>query len=385
MEGTLRRFALMRYSKHSLTHNNIARFGIMPVIVLLLVLSSCHEILEKSLSGQDRVPGREDDIPGYYYENNYLPERVSAIKNALGAESIADDKIAFFWITDMHWEKNYNTRLSPSLIRFISQATGIDVLLDGGDNGNAPKTCEDVVCHLTDALGSNHVYSVTGNHELLGAYEMDHPLKHVNTSLRSHNNDIVFGDDDGSYFYLDDHNKKLRYVGLSTFGSYNGEKYTSAYNLEQLEWFKNTALDVSSGWTIIIFTHSLYYVNIKTDKLGPSPAGAEDFISVIDNYDGKGEIACVLMGHSHRDRIHIGSSGVPYIISSCDRYSPYSIDGIPDINIERIPGTITEQHFEVVVMDTVNKEVLLLPIGANARDGYDDEKGNEVNLRKVSY
>lgn len=56
-----------------------------------------------------------------------------------------------------------------------------------------------------------------------------------------------------------------------------------------------------------------------------------------------------------------------------------------DINVERIEGTISEQHFEVVIVDKVNRKVFLYTIGANARDGYDNNVGEEVDLRCVNY
>ena len=111
------------------------------------------------------------------------------------------------------------------------------------------------------------------------------------------------------------------------------------------------------------------------------PTGAYDFIAAIDNYNGSGKIACVLIGHTHRDRIHIGPSGIPYVISASDRFSPY----LDDINVRRIPGTISEQHFEVVVKKQGKKEIKMIGIGANARDGYDDEPGDEVDIRTFDY
>lgn len=135
-----------------------------------------------------------------------------------------------------------------------------------------------------------------------------------------------------------------------------------------------------SGWSIVIFTHTLYYVDIDSDKL-TAVSGADSFIGAIDNYKGNGTISCVLMGHAHRDRVHIGGSGIPYIISACDRHSPYR----GDINVERLKGSLSEQHFEVVVLDKSKREIKMFSIGANARDGYDDDPGKEVDMRTVNY
>ena len=70
-----------------------------------------------------------------------------------------------------------------------------------------------------------------------------------------------------------------------------------------------------------------------------------------------------------------------HTLSACDRHSTYH----GDINVTRVPGTLTEQHFEVVVIDKTHKKVRLFSIGGNARDGYDNEPGKEVDERVVYY
>ena len=87
------------------------------------------------------------------------------------------------------------------------------------------------------------------------------------------------------------------------------------------------------------------------------------------------------MGHSHVDRIHIGNTGVPYIISQCDRTEPYH----GDINVPRAPGTISENHFEVILIDKKKHEVRLYSIGSDARDGVDNEPGEKVDVRILKY
>ncbi len=340
-------------------------------VALLIVtnFSSCDRLSEEV---------NISDIPGYYFENNYLDNRVKAINDAI--EDCSDGCETFFWITDIHWEPDLNTRKSPMLIKYIASKTMVNKILNGGDTGNSQVICENAIAQLKNAIGSNRVYTVTGNHEIVDASRYESPFERVADELRGHNSDIVYGDGDRSYFYVDDNSSKTRYIGLSSFGLYINNECEPCYTPDQLAWFKNNALNVEAGWTIIIFTHALYYVN-SADKLIVSPMGANDFIDAIDTYNGSGTIACVLMGHAHKDRIHIGSTGVPYILSACDRYSAYN----GDINVVREPGTITEQHFEVVVIDKKEQRIKLFSIGGDARDGYDNDRGKEVDVRTVNY
>lgn len=353
-----------------LTMNN--RFhmrGLLFALLSLAIFNSCDD-----LSDEVEI----FSIPSYYYENNYLDNRVETINEAI--EECENGCETFFWITDIHWEPDLNTRKSPLLIKYIASKTGISKILNGGDTGNSQVICKNAISQLRNAIGSNKVYTVTGNHEINDASRYESPFKRVAEELRSHNTDIVYGDADKSYFYFDNDVTKTRYIGLSTFGTFSNNKYESCYTAEQLTWFKNTALNVETGWTIIIFTHALYYVP-SSDELKTIYSGANSFIDAIDNYTGKGIIACVLMGHSHKDRIHIGSTGVPYIVTACDRYSPYN----GDINVNRTPGTIREQHFEAVVIDKDARKIKLFSIGGNARDGYDNDPGKEVDVRILNY
>ena len=341
------------------------------LIALLTVtgFSSCDKLSEDV---------NVSDIPGYYFENNYLDNRVKTVNEAIA--ECSDDCDTFFWITDIHWEPDLNTRKSPMLIKYIASKTGVNKILNGGDTGNSQVICENAIAQLKKAIGSNRVYTVTGNHEIVDATRYESPFDRVADELRGHNDDIAYGDGDKSYFYFDNNSSKVRYIGLSTFGRYLNGDCEPCYTKEQLDWFKNVALNVETDWAIIIFTHALYYVD-TSDKMVVGVTGASTFIEAIDNYNGKGTIACVLMGHAHKDRIHIGSTGVPYILSACDRYSSYN----GDINVVRTLGTITEQHFEVVVIDKKKKQIKLLSIGANARDGYDNDQGKEVDVRIVNF
>lgn len=339
-------------------------------IFLKAILISCDEL-------PDSV--EISDIPAYYFENNYLDERVKAINDAI---SECDGEYeTFFWITDIHWEPDLNTRKSPLLIKYIAAKTGIDRILNGGDTGNSRVICENAISQLRKAVENNNVYTVTGNHESNDASRYEEPYERIAEELRGHNSDVIYGDDNKSYFYFDVREDKIRYIGLASYGLFFNNNYESCYTADQLAWFENTALNVEKGWTIIIFTHTLYYVAVDSDKLVTSLSGTNDFIEAIDHYQGNGTIACVLQGHAHRDRIHIGNNGVPYVVSASDRYSSYH----GDINVKRVPGTISEQHFEVVVIDKNKRCIKFFSIGAKARNGYDDDSGEEVDVRMVNY
>lgn len=342
--------------------------GIGYVIYLLLLwfISSCDKLPDESIV---------HELPAYYTENGYLDGRINEINRVMAQ---IDDCESFFWITDIHWEPALNTGRSPAMIHYIASQTGIDKILNGGDTGNSSVICSNAINRLRDAIGSEHVYSVNGNHEINDASRYEKPFERVHKALRGHCKDIVYGDRNKSYFYFDNSNSKVRYVGLSAYGLFMNNQYECAYTDEQLQWFKERALKVDEGWTIIVFTHALYIVNPETKRLYTL---SQAFIDTIDLYQGKGKIACVMIGHSHVDRVHIGKTGVPYILSQCDRTEPYK----GDINVERVHGTISEQHFEVVLLDKSKQMIRLYAIGSDAKDGMDDEIGKTVDVRIFNY
>ena len=342
--------------------------GIGRIIYLLLLcpISSCDKLPDESIV---------HELPMYYTEHGYLDGRVNEINCVMDQ---IDDCESFFWITDIHWEPGLNARRSPAMIHYIASQTGINKILNGGDTGNSSVICSNAIDRLRDAIGSDRVYSVNGNHEINDASRYERPFERVHKSLRGHCRDIVYGDKNKSYFYFDNSITKVRYVGLSTYGLFINNQYESAYTDEQLRWLKERALNVDEGWTIIVFTHALYIVNPETNGLYML---SQAFVDAIDLYQGKGKIACVLIGHSHVDRVHIGKSGIPYILSQCDRMEPYK----GDINVKRVSGTISEQHFEVVVLDKVKQEIRLYAIGSDAKDGMDDEIGENVDVRIFNY
>lgn len=240
--------------------NDNTGFVFRVLILILLILWGC-----------DKLPTKDsvNTIPEYYFTEGYLDERIKVINTTL--KNCSDNSEAFFWITDMHWEPDLNTRHSPALIKYIASNAGISKVLNGGDIGNSQIICSNAINRLRDAIGSNMVYSVNGNHEIYDASQYETPFERVYKTLRDHCNDITFGNQNKSYFYFDDLKSKTRNIGLSTYGLYLNNSYASEYGEEQLKWFQQVALNVEDKWTIVIFTHCLYYVDINSNLLYTTP------------------------------------------------------------------------------------------------------------------
>jgi hypothetical protein len=185
-----------------------------------------------------------------------------------------------------------------------------------------------------------------------------------------------------SYYYFDEPNKKIRYVCLNVFGS-------DGLDNTQREWVFNEALDVEEGWGIIIYAHAFFLLNAATDAVTLREV-TSDFIANLEAYNmnpnSKGEIIALFQGHVHRDRIYYTETArIPIISVTCDKYIIYYSSEVADTNVDRIPNTISENSFDVVVLNKTERKLYLVRIGGKARDGVGNEPGDEVEERVVSY
>lgn len=349
-------------------------------------------------------------IPDYYFANDYLDNKVDFIRNLM--EGCMANGDAFFFQTDEHWE--LNAQHSPALIKYIADRLNISRLFDGGDSTHEIANYR--LPHLNPAAidfnrlryktYNGKIIHAVGNHEYLTAgYSNEHQFDDVDFNnwidaayFNSRDYDgAKFGDSASHYYYIDNEQKKIRYIVLASFKQKStpiiggDNKYYSIaeidYNNEQLSWFTNTALNVEAGWTILVFTHFFW-------ALGRGELDGEGYIETISpyisatikpygramlQYEGNGEIAAVFMGHEHTDGIYtiddasVDLSGgsatgksIPCICTTCDAYNFDLWEGQKLYN--RTVDTITEQAFDVVILDKTQKKFTLVRIGAPAYD-----------------
>ena len=266
------------------------------------------------------------------------------------------------------------------MIEYMMRTLPIDTIVNGGDLFN-DGSYHNFVNDISKKLNTKRIYSTYGNHEFIN-YNTYNVVAYYNTI----SNGMVYGDAEKRWGYADDVDKKIRFINLCSFGERMQEtgSYTNPLLLdEQYNWFVNEALNVPEGFKAIVYTHSLYCGDDQT-KVLTKHSGADRYINAID--ENKDNMICVLIGHTHWDKIHIGTTGVPYVISQSDRRVPIGTEGVwSDINVDRTIGTTNEQHFEVVVIDKTNRTIRFFAIGSQSRGGYDDEIGELCDYRDLNY
>ena len=113
---------------------------------------------------------------------------------------------------------------------------------------------------------------------------------------------------------------------------------------------------------------------------------AQACMNVLDQYEGNGTIAAVIQGHTHRDRLATTPSGIPVIITTCDKnWQWISSTGDPDLLVDRSSGTIREQAFDVMILNKKERTITAVRIGCPAEGGTGNDPGEEVEERVVHY
>ena len=322
-----------------------------------------------------------ETVPSYYHDNGYIEGKFNAIETTMNGCIANGD--AFIFSTDQHW--GLNQQKSISLINLISKRCKIPRLFTGGDSADYASA------EFYDRLNKNFngkIYNVMGNHDWMSP---------TTTNELFNMADLGKGEQVGNpiehYFYIDNPQQKIRYIVLNAFVRLSGSSVVSGYNSDQLDWLTNTALDASSDWDYIVFTHW-----IGTMTAG-SASGVSDFRNALDAFNAdtshNGKIIAIIQGHSHYDAVFHTTGGIPIITTTCDKNVAWISGGTdmePWITSDRIAGTISEQAFDVMILNKSARTITAVRIGALAMNNVDIEPNSEnwtydgtLEQRVISY
>ena len=289
----------------------------------------------------------ENRLPTYW--ETYLNSKKQALMNADMA--VGRRGIEFAFVTDQHLE--YNAKKSPMVLKWLVENTGIRQAISGGDIITVSETKEEAVNYFNwCATNTKDIPCVNfhGNHDLNG-FAQDDAAKLTRDDLYpllySHNEDIETFSfvGNGINAYQDFENQKIRFI------------YCDIGAHQAIEtWF--TELD--SSWTIVVFAH-IYWQSNDGGGISVATSGEEllnRIIALIPNMQAT--IAALITGHTHVDHSADSGHGFPIISTSCDAYdSRRALDNNP-----RTLGTTTEQCMDLFYINTKNKTISTIRIGA---------------------
>jgi hypothetical protein len=322
--------------------------------------------------------------------------------------------------TDIHTDtirmKNFND--------FVDGVPEIDLAVCTGDYTIQASDSEFAVCSLVPSTKS--ILKVVGNHDVLS-----------NTRSLAATKTIMGISEDNLYYYKDYSDKKVRIIVLNQYDVDNnivvssGEvktvrQRTSHYSQNQIDWLIN-ALDgaISNDYNVIVCMHTpegqmpprsndkkFYQRNqnwrdhtnvcsgpiiediINAFKHGSTINATYSYsdtevnipsVSVNHTFASDGKFVCYIAGHLHSDFIGYSTNYEDqlYLIETCTCAIPQIY---PDRNygeevndLPRIPGTVSEDAFNIYCFDFDKKHVKVVRIGSNVNDLMEDRDKDLYN------
>ena len=330
----------------------------------------------------DYVKDYQMPVADFFLDNDYLQTKMDRVKELMYATAGKGD--AFFFITDIHNE--CNRLLSFPVIREMGKYCRIPRLFCGGDVADGLYNRMTEVYDLLEHCYKGEIHYTMGNHEWMSNTTGDQLAFWSDMGKKEQ-----IGNTDRHYYYVDNPQQKLRYIVLSSCAEdANGSSWDWGYEQAQQDWLENVALDVESGWGIILFTHIAYMIDWETGEKLTEPKFTP-METILNNYAGDGEIIAVIAGHAHCDGVFHTSAGIPVVVTTCDKGQAYLSRTTGDADMDasiRIINTPSEQAFDVVVLDRENKTLRFVRIGCpawNNVEGVIDQSEPFVEERLVSY
>lgn len=293
------------------------------------------------------------DIPTYW--KTYIQPKIDRL-NQLAVGCVANGDF-FGFITDEHWE--LNQKKSPELLKILNDKCYFNRLFSGGD------TADIVSKPFCDALRIHYphnIHHVIGNHDVMG----DGTSSKTYYYMDSFNNNQI-GNAYEHYYYVENPQMKIRYIVLAAYRhTSTGTNIENGYTQEQVTWLNNEALNVPNGWSVIVLTH---------DAVGYSEGWVAIKSALDDAKENGKDVICIVSGHAHYDAINHTTGGIPIIVTTCDKSGAWidsqHVDREPWLTEYRIPGTTSEQAFDMIFIDRANKEITCVRIGALAMNNVD--------------
>lgn len=293
-----------------------------------------------------------DDFAGNppdYWSTELADTGAKIINNRLAAKN----KIAeFMFLTDVHWTGN--AKKSPVLCKYIAKRYGIADVLMGGDviyTHNTSKTgAVGELVSFYAAFDGLRMISTIGNHDLNSNNNQDSSTYLTPAELYP----VMMGreeafTDTGADPYVtvcDNDSQKVRYVQF-----YHPDTVSISQNTKDKVTAAVTGKD--NTWTVVLMTH-VYWASGSVDQY----IGAfTQELAALNADDSHAKIACLIVGHIHKDNTAVVGENLLVIGSQCDIYAQTQ-------GADMTAGTATEQCIEIVQIDTANRVIYLTRLGS---------------------
>ena len=330
------------------------------------ILQEYVDEVKNELDSFKANPSISKNLPDYWlsYMNNKMVDINKAVAN-LGFYGSA-----FAFITDVHVGSNFMN--SPSLLEYITRNSNIKEVICGGDIVTEVDTSDVAISELSQWMANTsrlNLVNVFGNHDGNANNQSDQSQiipdgAFYSLACRQSEKDVVY-EIGKLYGYRDNNIQKIRQIFLNT-----GSPDSAVIDSVQIEWLKDKITSLDEGWIVVVFCHQFFtgttpnVATLELDANGTAIMNALD--SIYD--DANAVIAGVITGHCHRDYSITSNKGYPIIATTTDA-NGYKASGADNKYPTRTEGTITEQCFDLYFLNTAERTISTIRIGAGDIDG----------------
>ena len=173
------------------------------------------------------------------------------------------------------------------------------------------------------------------------------------------------------YYYVDLSERRVRLIFLSSYASQIDEQEelfekSCQYGAEQLAWLKKEALDLSAGWTVLVFSHALAKSRFETgvDPWNYMNYSSEPAMMLLRQAEKRGILLGGWFAGQYACDYETTFCHIPYFLIDSVRPQPVK-SAFPDVRkcMERKLGTETEDLWDVLLLKPNQRRIHLLRFG----------------------
>jgi hypothetical protein len=148
------------------------------------------------------------------------------------------------------------------------------------------------------------------------------------------------------YYYRDNEKLHLRYIFLDS------EIIKNTTDDIQIKWLQKRIEELSSDWSIVIFTHRLFSMVEPGNRVTIHPGycySGQCIINALTSINSNATIIAIISGHCHYD-YSTNNHGFWEISTTCDSRQEYG-------GLNNSEGTINEHSFDIFTIDLNKREI----------------------------
>ena len=227
-------------------------------------------------------------------------KNAAALSNFVELDFIAHlgDLVRGYSQDEIDNDVNMRACMSDIVYRFTNRAK-CPVFMTVGNHDTNVMWCEKWADHTKQIMPEEHVSAVYA------------PLK-------EYNGDKMVTGGNGSYYYMDFLEDKVRVIMLNQADDvYDGTKYTSCFKIsdEQVEWFKTEALN--TDYSVLVMSHVPLDANFTLATTGKTTNGVKNSGAIRDAVEefisSGGDFIAYFSGHEHEQIEYIDANGRLYV------------------------------------------------------------------------